>query len=89
MKVLVIGSVKFSRKCSSWCLITFTHLFSATGMIGRPIAQALSRAGHIVYGQTRSVSKAKQVSAGESLSHQFIHPTLLILILIRSNTSGR
>ncbi len=39
---------------------------SATGFIGFPAAQAFVRAGHIVYGQTRSAAKAKQLAAEES-----------------------
>lgn len=38
---------------------------SASGFIGFPAAQALARAGHIVYGQTRSAQKAKQLAAEE------------------------
>ncbi|KAH0826232.1 hypothetical protein J3R83DRAFT_5690 [Lanmaoa asiatica] len=38
----------------------------SSGSIGFPIAQALSRAGHIVYGVTRSETKAKQLAADES-----------------------
>jgi len=41
-------------------------LFRASGFIGFPAAQALSRAGHVVYGQTRSQEKAKRLAAEES-----------------------
>ncbi|KAE9394062.1 NAD(P)-binding protein [Gymnopus androsaceus JB14] len=41
-------------------------IFGSSGFIGFPAAQALSRAGHIVYGQTRSEAKAKQLAAEES-----------------------
>jgi nucleoside-diphosphate-sugar epimerase len=44
-------------------MITFD---SASGFIGLPIAQALVRAGHQVFGQTRSQKKAKQLIAEES-----------------------
>ncbi|TFK94099.1 NAD(P)-binding protein, partial [Polyporus arcularius HHB13444] len=37
----------------------------ATGFIGFPAAQAFVRAGHVVYGQTRSSSKARQLAAEE------------------------
>ncbi|KAH9841468.1 NAD(P)-binding protein, partial [Rhodofomes roseus] len=37
----------------------------ASGFIGLPVAQALIRAGHIVYGLTRSQHKAKQLAAEE------------------------
>ncbi|KAG7444423.1 NAD(P)-binding protein [Guyanagaster necrorhizus] len=40
-------------------------VLGASGFIGFPAAQALARAGHIVYGQTRSAQKAKQLSAEE------------------------
>ncbi|KAI0359910.1 NAD-P-binding protein [Trametes cingulata] len=40
-------------------------ILGATGFIGLPIAQAFVRAGHIVYGQTRSAEKAKQLAAEE------------------------
>jgi len=40
--------------------------YSATGTIGFPVAQAFLRAGHIVYGQTRSESKVKQLATEES-----------------------
>ena len=46
-------------------LFTFS-IRSATGFIGFPAAQAFVRAGHIVYGQTRSASKAKQLATEES-----------------------
>jgi NAD dependent epimerase/dehydratase family enzyme len=39
---------------------------SASGFIGFPAAQALVRAGHNVYGLTRSAQKAKQLIAEES-----------------------
>ncbi|ORY30343.1 hypothetical protein BCR39DRAFT_466725, partial [Naematelia encephala] len=37
----------------------------STGFIGHPIALAFSRAGHIVYAQTRSASTAKQLAKEE------------------------
>ncbi|KAH7913323.1 hypothetical protein BJ138DRAFT_1099596 [Hygrophoropsis aurantiaca] len=40
-------------------------VIGASGFIGQPVAQALSRAGHIVYGLTRSEAKAKQLAAEE------------------------
>ncbi|KAL0950134.1 hypothetical protein HGRIS_010130 [Hohenbuehelia grisea] len=40
-------------------------VLGATGFIGFPVAQALVRAGHIVYGVTRSESKTKQLAAEE------------------------
>jgi len=40
-------------------------VFGASGFIGFPVSQALLRAGHIVYGQTRSQDKAKQLAAEE------------------------
>ncbi|OSX59769.1 hypothetical protein POSPLADRAFT_1048245 [Postia placenta MAD-698-R-SB12] len=40
-------------------------IIGATGFIGLPVAQAFVRAGHIVYGVTRSASKAKQLAAEE------------------------
>ncbi|KAI0775246.1 NAD(P)-binding protein [Trametes elegans] len=40
-------------------------ILGATGFIGYPVAQAFVRAGHIVYGQTRSAAKAKQLAAEE------------------------
>nr|VWO95536.1 Uncharacterized protein [Ganoderma boninense] len=40
-------------------------IIGATGFIGLPVAQAFVRAGHIVYGQTRSEEKAKQLAAQE------------------------
>jgi len=40
-------------------------VLGASGFIGLPAAQALSRAGHIVYGLTRSERKAKQLAADE------------------------
>ncbi|EIW57512.1 NAD-P-binding protein [Trametes versicolor FP-101664 SS1] len=40
-------------------------IIGATGFIGLPIAQAFVRAGHIVYGQTRSAAKAKRLAAEE------------------------
>ncbi|KAI1797155.1 NAD(P)-binding protein [Ganoderma leucocontextum] len=40
-------------------------ILGATGFIGLPIAQAFVRAGHVVYGQTRSEEKAKQLVAEE------------------------
>ncbi|KAF9074228.1 hypothetical protein BDP27DRAFT_1359735 [Rhodocollybia butyracea] len=40
-------------------------VFGSSGAIGFPVAQALVRAGHIVYGQTRSEAKAQQLAAEE------------------------
>jgi len=40
-------------------------VLGVTGAIGFPVAQALLRAGHIVYGQTRSESKVKQLATEE------------------------
>ncbi|RPD60050.1 NAD(P)-binding protein [Lentinus tigrinus ALCF2SS1-7] len=40
-------------------------ILGATGFIGLPAAQAFVRAGHIVYGQTRSASKVKQLASEE------------------------
>ncbi|KZT73880.1 NAD(P)-binding protein [Daedalea quercina L-15889] len=40
-------------------------IIGASGFIGLPVAQALVRAGHIVYGVTRSDSKAKSLAAEE------------------------
>ncbi|RDX57332.1 NAD(P)-binding protein [Lentinus brumalis] len=40
-------------------------ILGATGFIGLPAAQAFVRAGHVVYGQTRSAAKAKQLVAEE------------------------
>ncbi|KAH9936189.1 uncharacterized protein B0H18DRAFT_972728 [Fomitopsis serialis] len=40
-------------------------VLGASGFIGLPIAQAFVRAGHIVYGLTRSQQKAKQLAAEE------------------------
>jgi len=46
--------------------IAFTwSLFRASGFIGLPVAQAFVRAGHVVYGLTRSQAKAKLLSAEE------------------------
>ena len=47
---------------------------SASGFIGLPAAQALSRAGHIVYGLTRFEEKAKLLAADESKLTQ-LHDT--------------
>ncbi len=58
------------------CLLT-TSLLSATGFIGLPIAQAFVRAGHIVYGQTRSAAKAKQLAAEESKFNTLFLPCML------------
>jgi nucleoside-diphosphate-sugar epimerase len=52
------------------------HFDSASGFIGLPAAQACVRAGHQVYGLTRSQEKAKQLIAeesGSSTSQQLIH----------------
>jgi len=40
-------------------------VLGATGFVGFPVAQAFVRAGHIVYGVTRSESKVKQLAAEE------------------------
>ncbi|KAI0796231.1 hypothetical protein C8Q75DRAFT_803267 [Abortiporus biennis] len=40
-------------------------VIGATGFIGLPVSQALVRAGHIVYGLTRTAEKAKQLQAEE------------------------
>ncbi|OBZ68989.1 hypothetical protein A0H81_11334 [Grifola frondosa] len=40
-------------------------ILGASGFIGLPVAQAFVRAGHIVYGQTRSAEKAKLFAAEE------------------------
>jgi len=40
-------------------------VLGASGSIGKPVAEAFSRAGHEVYGQTRSASKAKQLALEE------------------------
>jgi len=40
-------------------------ILGASGFIGLPAAQALVRAGHIVYGVTRSQEKARQLEADE------------------------
>ncbi|THH14100.1 hypothetical protein EW146_g6191 [Bondarzewia mesenterica] len=40
-------------------------VLGASGFIGFPAAQALCRAGHIVYGQTRSEAKTKMLAAEE------------------------
>ncbi|OBZ68987.1 hypothetical protein A0H81_11336 [Grifola frondosa] len=40
-------------------------VFGASGFAGLPVAQAFVRAGHIVYGQTRSAEKAKLLAAEE------------------------
>jgi len=40
-------------------------VLGATGFIGFPVAQALVRAGHIVYGQSRSNSKSRKLAEEE------------------------
>ncbi|KDQ52201.1 hypothetical protein JAAARDRAFT_50342 [Jaapia argillacea MUCL 33604] len=40
-------------------------VLGASGFIGLPAAQALVRAGHVVYGLTRSAAKAKELAAEE------------------------
>ncbi|KIJ04545.1 hypothetical protein PAXINDRAFT_52935, partial [Paxillus involutus ATCC 200175] len=65
-------------------------LSRASGTIGFPIAQALSRAGHTVYGLTRSTAKAKKLAADEifpiigepSNADSWVHlvPTLDVVI---------
>ncbi|KAF4598957.1 hypothetical protein EYR38_007370 [Pleurotus pulmonarius] len=49
------------------CLINSMKVIvlGATGVIGLPVSQALSRAGHIVYGVTRSESNAQTLAAEE------------------------
>jgi nucleoside-diphosphate-sugar epimerase len=42
-------------------------VLGATGFIGLPVCLALRRAGHIVYGLTRSEAKAKQLAKDEIL----------------------
>ncbi|EDR11906.1 uncharacterized protein LACBIDRAFT_313829 [Laccaria bicolor S238N-H82] len=44
---------------------TYESLFRASGFIGLPVAQAFVRAGHVVYGLTRSQAKAKLFSVEE------------------------
>jgi nucleoside-diphosphate-sugar epimerase len=58
-------------------------LSSASGFIGLPAAQALSRAGHQVYGVTRSESKAKLLAAdeGEDLCSP-VHRRLLTVLAV-------
>ncbi|EKM52493.1 uncharacterized protein PHACADRAFT_164427 [Phanerochaete carnosa HHB-10118-sp] len=46
----------------SW---SYSRPYSASGFIGLPAAQALVRAGHIVYGLTRSQEKAQQLAREE------------------------
>ena len=60
--------------------LTTWSVVSATGFIGLPVAQAFVRAGHIVYGQTRSEEKAKQLAAEES-TYQLTAPTYHLLNL--------
>ncbi|KAF5340439.1 hypothetical protein D9758_013566 [Tetrapyrgos nigripes] len=64
-------------------------ILGATGFIGFPAAQALSRAGYFVYGQTRSSEKAKRLAADEifpvicnpdSSSWHHLIPTLDVII---------
>ena len=54
--------------------IFLTFRNSASGFIGFPAAQALARAGHNVYGQTRSSEKAAQLTKEESKSLFAIYP---------------
>ncbi|KAI0649159.1 NAD-P-binding protein [Trametes meyenii] len=42
-------------------------ILGATGFIGFPMAQAFVRAGHVVYGQTRSSDKAKRLATEEMI----------------------
>lgn len=49
--------------------LTESSVYSASGYIGWPTVQALSRAGHIVYGLVRQESQAKKLRASESTSH--------------------
>lgn len=46
--------------------LTASQTGSATGFIGFPVAQALARAGHIVYGLTRSEANTNKLAAEES-----------------------
>ena len=66
MKVIVLGFVH--RDTCSRFITHDSFVHSATGFIGLPVAQALARAGHVVYGQTRSDSKYKQLAGEESTS---------------------
>ncbi|KAF5348946.1 hypothetical protein D9758_014202 [Tetrapyrgos nigripes] len=64
-------------------------VLGASGFIGFPAAQALSRAGYFVYGQTRSEEKAKRLAVEEifpivcdpsSTSWHHLIPTLDVII---------
>lgn len=68
MKVIVLG---FVHHDSYPVLGIDSPILSSTGFIGFPVAQALVRAGHVVYGQTRSDSKYKQLAEEESTSCSF------------------
>ena len=82
------------------CDLRFTEVLyddSASGFIGLPVAQALVRAGHIVYGVTRSGSKAKMLEGEESelpMSYDYAHvlivcdvPQVIPVIAETSNPS--
>ncbi|KAL1746899.1 hypothetical protein HDZ31DRAFT_61724 [Schizophyllum fasciatum] len=67
----------------------FVLVFGATGFVGLPVAQALVRAGHNVYGQTRSQEKAALlvkeeitpiVCAPDSDAWHHLVPTLDVVI---------
>ena len=49
-----------------WPMGLLQRFFRATGFVGNPVALAYVRAGHDVYGVTRSESKAKELQAEES-----------------------
>lgn len=46
--------------------------YRATGFIGLPVSQAFVRAGHTVYGVTRTADKANKLIAEESESRPYI-----------------
>jgi nucleoside-diphosphate-sugar epimerase len=50
-------------------ILEYLHCIRATGFIGLPAAQALSRAGYQVYGLARSEAKAKLLAENESQIH--------------------
>lgn len=71
MKVLVLGASgasippTHSRSLASKFLIRGQHQLTRAGFIGRPVADAFVRAGHIVYGQTRSTETARELAKDE------------------------
>ena len=69
MKVLVIGasgrSIPPSHTPASRFLFRNQHQLTSAGFIGRPVADAFVRAGHIVYGQTRSAETARELAKDE------------------------